>query len=73
MDSQTKFVDHFIYLVGGDYKRVLLVSTLLGAIFLLWADIFARVIMAPEDIPIGIITGLVGGAFFVWLLGRWKP
>ena len=59
-------------MVGGDYKRVLLVSTLAGAIFLLWADVFARTLMAPEDMPIGIITGLVGGIFFVWLLGRWK-
>ena len=28
--------------------------------------------MAPEDMPIGIVTGLVGGIFFVWLLSRWK-
>ena len=43
---------------------------MLGAILLLWADIAARTIMAPEDIPIGIVTGLVGGAFFIWLLGK---
>jgi len=60
-------------LVGGDYLRVLPGSALLGAIFLLWADIAARTVMAPEDIPIGIVTGLVGGVFFVWLLGRRKP
>lgn len=57
-------------LVGGDYRRVLPASALLGAIFLLWADIVARTVMAPEDMPIGIVTGLVGGIFFVWLLGR---
>ncbi|MDG1459531.1 MAG: iron ABC transporter permease [Pseudoprimorskyibacter sp.] len=57
-------------LVGGDYSRVLPASALIGAIFLLWADIAARTIMAPEDMPIGILTGLVGGIFFVWLLGR---
>ncbi|MFK7764412.1 MAG: FecCD family ABC transporter permease [Roseobacter sp.] len=57
-------------LVGGDYTRVLPTSALVGAIFLLWADIAARTIMAPEDMPIGIVTGLVGGMFFVWLLGR---
>jgi len=57
-------------LVGGDYRRVLPASALIGAIFLLWADIAARTVMAPEDMPIGIITGLVGGVFFVWLLGR---
>jgi iron complex transport system permease protein len=57
-------------LVGGDYTRVLPASALIGAIFLLWADIAARTVMAPEDIPIGIVTGLIGGIFFVWLLGR---
>jgi len=59
-------------LVGGDYRRVLPCSALAGAVFLLWADIAARTVMAPEDMPIGIVTGLVGGMFFVWLLGRRK-
>lgn len=64
-------VPHIVrMLVGGDYLRVLPASALVGAIFLLWADIAARTIMAPEDMPIGIVTGLVGGLFFVWLLGR---
>lgn len=64
-------VPHIVrMLVGGDYTRVLPASALIGAIFLLWADIVARTIMAPEDLPIGIVTGLVGGAFFVWLLGK---
>ncbi|NIZ12984.1 iron chelate uptake ABC transporter family permease subunit, partial [Phaeobacter sp. HF9A] len=57
-------------LVGGDYRRVLPASAMIGAIFLLWADMAARTVLAPEDMPIGIITGLVGGMFFVWLLGR---
>lgn len=56
--------------VGGDYRRVLPLSMIIGAIFLLWADIAARTLMAPEDIPIGIVTGLVGGLFFIWLLGK---
>lgn len=64
-------VPHIVrMIVGGDYIRVLPASALVGAIFLLWADIAARTIMAPEDMPIGIVTGLVGGVFFVWLLGR---
>lgn len=57
-------------LVGGDYIRVLPGSALAGAIFLLWADIAARTIMAPDDMPIGIVTGLIGGVFFIWLLRR---
>jgi len=64
-------IPHIVRLiVGGDYTRVLPVSALCGAIFLLWADIFARTVMAPDDIPIGIVTGLIGGVFFVWLLRR---
>ncbi len=55
-------------MVGGDYTRVLPWSALAGAIFLLWADIVARTVMAPEDMPIGIVTGLIGGVFFVALL-----
>ena len=57
-------------IVGGNYLRVIPVSALFGAILLLWADIVARTLMAPEDMPIGIVTGLVGGIFFVWLLRR---
>lgn len=57
-------------IVGGNYMRVLPVSALAGGIFLLWADIAARTLMAPEDMPIGIVTGLVGGLFFIWMLRR---
>ena len=56
--------------VGGDHARVLPASAMLGAVFLLWADIAARTVLAPEDMPIGIVTGLIGGVFFVWLLRR---
>lgn len=62
-------VPHIVRLfVGGDYHRVLPLAALSGAIFLVWADIIARTIMAPDDMPIGIVTGLIGGLFFVWLL-----
>lgn len=64
-------IPHIVRLVvGGDNARVLPASMLAGAIFLIWADIAARTIMRPEDMPIGIVTGLVGGMFFVWLLRR---
>lgn len=64
-------VPHIVrLLVGGDNSRVIPASALFGAIYLLWSDIIARTIMAPEDMPIGIVTGLVGGIFFVWLLRR---
>ena len=61
-------VPHIIrMLVGGDYIRVVPLSVLFGGIFLLWADIVARTLMPLEDLPIGIVTGFVGGIFFVWL------
>lgn len=64
-------VPHIVRLmVGGDYRRLLPVSALCGAVFLVWADIIARTIMAPDDMPIGIVTGLIGGVFFIWLLRK---
>ncbi len=56
--------------VGGDYRRVLPLSALVGAIFLVLADLVARIIIPPLDMPIGIITGLVGGLFFIALMKR---
>lgn len=58
------------FLAGGDNARVLPLSALAGAIFLVAADTVARVVMAPEDMPIGVVTGLVGGVFFLWLMAR---
>lgn len=64
-------IPHIVRLfVGGDNARVIPMSALFGAIFLVWADIVARVIVRPEDLPIGIVTGLIGGVFFIWLLRR---
>lgn len=60
-------------LVGGDNHRVIPCSALLGAIFLVLADIAARTVMRPEDMPIGIVTGLVGGLFFLILLRQRGP
>jgi len=56
--------------VGGDYLRVIPASAVIGGIFLLLADIAARTVMAPEDMPIGIVTGLVGGVSFILLLRK---
>lgn len=64
-------IPHIVRMVaGGDYRRVLPLSALLGAIFLVLADTLARLIIPPQDIPIGIITGLMGGVFFLLLLRR---
>lgn len=55
-------------LVGADHRRVLTVSLLLGAVFLPLADIAARLLRAPSELPIGVITAAVGAPFFLWLL-----
>ena len=57
-------------LVGSNYKHVLPISALVGAIFLVIADAVARTIIAPEEMPIGIITALCGSPFFIWMLRR---
>lgn len=57
-------------IIGGDNRRLLPLCALSGAIFLIWVDLFARVILAPQELPIGIITAALGGGFFIWLLQR---
>lgn len=56
--------------VGSNHIKVIPVAVLVGAIFLVWADVLARVIVAPSDLPIGIITALCGAPFFIWLVKK---
>jgi len=64
-------VPHFLRLViGPDHKYLLPASALLGASFLLLADAVSRIIVAPAELPIGIVTAAVGGPFFLWILLR---
>ncbi|GLC88438.1 FecCD family ABC transporter permease [Lysinibacillus piscis] len=58
--------------VGSNYKNVLPFSALAGAIFLVVADIVARIVIAPQEMPIGIITALCGSPFFIWMLRKQK-
>ncbi|HEV2123188.1 MAG TPA: iron ABC transporter permease [Chloroflexota bacterium] len=53
---------------GSDHRKVLPISVLSGAIFLIWVDVLARTVAAPQELPIGIITSFLGGPFFLWLL-----
>ena len=59
-------------LVGPDHRILIPSSALVGAIFLISTDIFARTIIAPTEIPVGIITSLFGGPFFLYLLNKKK-
>ena len=57
-------------LVGGSYRSVLPLSVLFGASFLIIVDVLARTVVAPAEIPIGVITALVGAPFFLVVLRR---
>lgn len=57
-------------LVGSDHRVLLPISILAGAIFLLWTDTLARSLISSREIPIGVITALIGAPFFAFLLRR---
>lgn len=64
-------VPHLIRLVAGpDHRVVLPASALAGASLLLFADVFARMVLAPAELPIGIVTAFIGAPFFLFLLVR---
>jgi len=62
-------VPHFVRLaIGADHRRLLPATALAGGIFLIWADVLARTVAAPEELPIGIVTAFAGAPFFLWLM-----
>lgn len=56
--------------VGGAHRRVVPIAALVGATFLVWADVFARTAIQPQELPIGILTALVGAPFLLLLIRR---
>lgn len=64
-------VPHIVrILVGADHRRVLTVAPLAGAVFMVWVDLAARVAVAPRELPLGVITALIGVPVFVALMRR---
>lgn len=64
-------IPHFLRLLrGSDYRFLLPASALAGAVFLIIVDTLARTLIAPAELPIGILTALIGAPFFLWLLLR---
>lgn len=64
-------VPHLVRLmVGSDHRLVLPASALFGAAFLVLCDLIARTAMAPIELPVGVVTAVIGGPFFLWLLVR---
>ena len=58
------------WFVGSDHKLLLPVSALFGAVFTVIADVICRLVMYPSEIPVGIITSLIGVPFFIYLISR---
>jgi iron complex transport system permease protein len=66
-------VPHVLRLLGGgNYRFLLPASVLSGALLLCWADTLARTLVAPAEIPIGVITALLGAPVFLVILYRQK-
>lgn len=66
-------VPHLVRILWGhDYKLLIPISILGGGTALLLADLFARILLAPQVLPVGIVTALVGAPFFLWILRRAK-
>ena len=66
-------VPHFVRMfVGGDHRILLISSFLCGACFLIFCDTMARTIVAPMELPVGVITGIIGGLLFVYALSKKK-
>ncbi|HYN07771.1 MAG TPA: iron ABC transporter permease [Vicinamibacterales bacterium] len=62
-------VPHLVRLVvGADHRLVLPASTFFGAAFLVVCDMIARTVIAPIELPVGVVTAVIGGPFFLWLL-----
>ncbi|SDP37789.1 iron complex transport system permease protein [Actinopolyspora xinjiangensis] len=57
-------------LVGANHRRVLTLAPLIGAIFLVWVDLASRTLFAPRELPLGVITALIGVPVFITLLRR---
>jgi iron complex transport system permease protein len=64
-------IPHFVrMLVGYDHRLLLIVSFLSGAGFLIFCDTIARTVISPIELPVGVVTGILGGSIFVYVLNR---
>ena len=64
-------VPHFMRMMTGPDHRILLAASFLaGAVFLTLCDVIARVIISPLELPVGVITGIIGGVIFIWAISK---
>jgi len=55
---------------GARHGILLFLSTLMGAVLLVAADILSRLVLAPQELPVGVLTAVLGGTYLLWLLHR---
>lgn len=66
-------VPHLVRLATGpDYRLIVPLSAVVGGIYVLWADTLARLVLMPKEIPLGVVTALLGAPFFAYLLRKRK-
>ena len=67
-------IPHLARIIGGPkHKHTLLFSTLIGSIVMIWSDVLSRALYSPEEIPIGVLTSLLGAPLFIWIImNRYK-
>ncbi len=66
-------IPHFMRMTVGPDHRILLISSFLGgAAFLILCDVAARTVISPMELPVGVITGIIGGVVFIYVLGKKK-
>ena len=64
-------IPHIVrFFIGADNRKTLPVILLTGSLFTMWMDAVARTVMAPQELPIGVLTSLLGGPFFLFLLKK---
>ncbi|HEX2606108.1 MAG TPA: iron ABC transporter permease, partial [Flavisolibacter sp.] len=66
-------VPHILRMLKGSDNRYLLIgSALLGAVVMIGTDMICRVVIAPAEMPVGIVTAFIGAPVFLWLLARYR-
>lgn len=62
-------IPHLVRMIfGTDHKRIIIPAALIGAIFLVWADVLSRIIIKGSELPIGILISMIGAPFFIYLM-----
>ena len=62
-------IPHLARIAGGPkHKNTLIFSMLIGSIVMIWSDVLSRALYSPEEIPIGVLTSLLGAPLFIWII-----